>query len=166
MTLSIMHHWKFKRQNMKTSVSFKNTIVEIICVTYALLFIYAAISKLFDFENFTIQLGQSPLLSAVAGWISITIPVLEIIIAIALLIRRIRLAGLYVSYLLMTMFTAYIYIILNYSAFVPCSCGGILEKMTWNQHLIFNACFIILAIIAIAYTPMKKSINNQQNWKS
>ncbi|MNQ60164.1 hypothetical protein D3C85_744350 [compost metagenome] len=140
---------------MKTSISFKSTIVNIICLLYALLFIYAATSKLFDFENFTIQLGQSPLLSAFAGWISITLPVVEIIIAVSLLFSRIRIVGLYASYLIMIMFTAYIYIILNYSAFVPCSCGGILEKMTWDQHLIFNICFIILAIIAIAYTSIK-----------
>lgn len=151
---------------MKTSVSFKNIVVDIICLLFVLLFVYAATSKLFDFENFKIQLGQSPLLGAVANWISITVPVLEIIIAASLLLKRIRLLGLYACYLLMIMFTAYIYIILNYSAFVPCSCGGILEKMTWEEHLIFNMCFIILAIIGILFIPIKSNVDNQQTWKS
>ncbi|MBJ2126360.1 MauE/DoxX family redox-associated membrane protein [Flavobacterium sp. IB48] len=146
---------------MKTSVSFKNIVVDIICLLFVLLFVYAATSKLFDFENFKIQLGQSPLLSAVANWTSITVPVLEIIIAASLLLRHVRLVGLYASYLLMIMFTAYIYIILNYSAFVPCSCGGILEKMTWGEHLVFNICFIILAIIGILFIPVKGNVNNQ-----
>jgi hypothetical protein len=35
-----------------------------------ILFTYAAISKLIDFENFQTQLGQSPLLSAYAASIS------------------------------------------------------------------------------------------------
>jgi uncharacterized membrane protein YphA (DoxX/SURF4 family) len=155
MSLTIIPNESLKEKNMKAFVPFKNTIIDIICLLFALLFIYAATSKLFDFENFTIQLGQSPLLSAFAGWISITVPVLEIIIAVSLLIKPLRVPALYASYLLMVMFTAYIYIILNYSAFVPCSCGGILEKMTWEEHLVFNSFFIILAVIAILFIPAK-----------
>jgi uncharacterized membrane protein YphA (DoxX/SURF4 family) len=151
---------------MKLSEPYKRIIVEIISLLYVLLFVYAATSKLFDFENFRIQLGQSPLLSAFANWISIAVPLIELIIATVLLLRSFRLIGLYASYMLMTMFSVYIYIILNFSAFVPCSCGGILEKMTWEEHLIFNIGFIILAVIGIALTPYKKIINKRQNWKS
>ncbi|MFH6997384.1 DoxX family protein [Flavobacterium sp. FlaQc-57] len=140
---------------MKTNTNFKKLILDTICLLFALLFTYAAASKLFDFENFRIQLGQSPLLSSFADWISITVPVSEFIIAFVLLLKRFRLAGLYAAYMLMIMFTAYIYIILNFSSFVPCSCGGILEKMTWEEHLIFNICFVILAVIGIAFNPEK-----------
>lgn len=150
---------------MKTSVPFKNILVDIICLLFVLLFVYAAASKLFDFENFTIQLGQSPLLNAFANWISITVPISELIIAIVLLFPKLRLLGLYFAYTLMTMFTAYIYIILNYSAFVPCSCGGILEKMTWEEHLTFNVFFILLAGIAVLLIP-ENSVLNQQTRKS
>jgi len=48
----------------------------------------------------------------------------------------------------MLMFTSYIIVILNYSSFVPCSCGGILEKIGWKEHLIFNIVFTILAATA------------------
>jgi hypothetical protein len=41
-------------------------------------FYHAAASKLFDFENFRIQLGQSPVL-VFANWISIAVPFLFII---------------------------------------------------------------------------------------
>lgn len=143
---------------MKTNTNFKKLILDTICLLFALLFMYAAASKLFDFENFRIQLGQSPLLSSFADWISITVPVSELIIAFVLLLKRFRLAGLYAAYMLMIMFTAYIYIILNFSSFVPCSCGGILEKMTWEEHLIFNICFVILAVIGIAFNHEKNII--------
>jgi hypothetical protein len=146
---------------MKSNASFKTLILDSICLLYALLFTYAAASKLLDFENFRIQLGQSPLLSAFANWVSITVPVSELIIAIILLLPSLRLAGLFASYTLMTMFTAYIYIILNYSAFVPCSCGGILEKMTWEQHFIFNISFILLAGTAVMLTPKTVFKNNR-----
>jgi len=123
---------------------------------YVVMLTYAATSKLLDFENFRIQLGQSPLVSAFASWIPITLPASEFIIAILLLVPKFRFIGLFAAYTLMTMFTAYIYIILNYSAFIPCSCGGILEKMTWNQHLVFNSCFMILAGIAILLMTRKR----------
>jgi hypothetical protein len=114
--------------------------------------VYAATSKILDFENFKIQLGQSPLLSSYADWITIIVPLSEFFIAFLLLIPKFRFIGLFASYFLMVLFTAYIYIILNYSAFIPCSCGGILEKMTWNQHLVFNIIFIVFAIVAILLT--------------
>jgi len=130
-----------------------NIVLNTICCFYALLFVYAATSKILDFTTFRVQLGQSPLLNAFADWISVGVPGIEIVIAITLLIPKYRLLGLYAFYLLMVMFTMYIFIILNYSAFVPCSCGGILQKMTWNEHLIFNSVCILLAIIAIIICP-------------
>lgn len=132
---------------MKDSI--RKNIIIIICYLYVVMFIYAATSKLIDFENFKIQLGQSPLLSSFASWVTITIPISEFIISVLLLFPKFRFIGLFSAYTLMVMFSSYIYIILNYGTFIPCSCGGILEKMTWGQHLIFNICFIILAAIAI-----------------
>ena len=134
---------------MKTSISFKNAIVDIICLLYVLLFVYAAISKLLDFENFRVQLGQSPLLSAFAGYIAWMVPMLELFIVLLIVSKRWRITGLFGALYLMIMFTAYIFIILNYSPFVPCSCGGILEKMGWEEHFIFNFVFMMLAAAGI-----------------
>nr|WP_235004572.1 DoxX family protein [Aequorivita antarctica] len=110
---------------------------------------YAAISKLIDFETFAVQLAQSPLLSAYAGFIAWLVPGIEIIIAFFLMFGKYRTLALYASFTLMVMFTNYIWIILNYSDFIPCSCGGVLEKMSWMQHLIFNLVFILLAALGI-----------------
>ncbi|UFH36530.1 DoxX family protein [Flavobacterium acetivorans] len=134
---------------MKLAATTKRIIVEIICLLYILLFVYAAVSKLLDFENFQVQLGQSPLLSAFAGWVSWGVVIVELVIALLLVFPRFRLVGLFAAFSLMVMFTTYIFIILNYSSFVPCSCGGILEKMGWTEHLIFNIVFVILAAAGI-----------------
>ena len=134
---------------MKLSATIKNGIIEIICLLYLLLFVYAAVSKLLDFENFQVQLGQSPLLSAFAGWVSYGVLIVELSIALLLLVPRFRLVGLFAAFSLMVMFTTYIIIILNFSSFVPCSCGGILEKMGWTEHLIFNIVFVLLAAVGI-----------------
>ena len=65
---------------MKLTVRMQKVILELICLLYILLFVYAAVSKLLDFENFQVQLGQSPLLSAFAGWVAWIVPIVEIII--------------------------------------------------------------------------------------
>ena len=94
------------------------TTVEAISVLYAILFIYAAISKLLDFDVFVGQLAQSPLLSAFAYPIALLVPTVEILIAVLLMISRFRYFALFASYLLMVMFTTYILIILNFSDFI------------------------------------------------
>ena len=125
-----------------------------------MLFVYAAVSKLLDFENFQVQLGQSPLLSSYASYVSWMVPTLELLIAFVLFIPKLRHYGLHACLSLMSMFTAYIYIVLHYSSFVPCSCGGILEKMSWNVHLVFNLFFVGLAVLGIVFSHQYKTENN------
>lgn len=119
---------------------------------------YAGASKLFDFEAFQVQLAQSPLLSAYAGIISYGIISIELIVAFTLCFGYTRRIALYTSLGLMAAFTIYIYLILNYSEFVPCNCGGILEKLGWEEHFIFNICFLILAAIGIFILEKQREI--------
>lgn len=145
---------------MKWKSNLGKGIIKGIATAYVLLFTYAATSKLLDFETFTVQLAQSPLLSAYAGIITWLVPGIEIVIAVLLIFKRFREIALYAAFALMVMFTAYIFIILNFSDFIPCSCGGVLEKLSWTQHLIFNIVFILLAGVALLlsnhYTNNKK----------
>ncbi|MGC4041881.1 MAG: MauE/DoxX family redox-associated membrane protein [Flavobacterium sp.] len=144
---------------MKNNSQIRDGIIYVISLLYTLLFVYAAVSKILDFENFSVQLGQSPLLSAYADYISILVPAFELIICCLLLLPRFRIIGLFSAYALMVMFTAYIYIILNFSSFIPCSCGGILEDMSWNQHIIFNLIFVALSVVAVLLSePCLKTI--------
>ncbi|MDR6487197.1 putative membrane protein YphA (DoxX/SURF4 family) [Chryseobacterium vietnamense] len=129
--------------------NFQTFFIYLISCFFILLFIYASVSKLLEFERFQIQLAQSPLLSAYAGFVSYSVIIIEWVASILLLVPLCRRAGLYLSLILMSAFTTYIFIILNYSDFVPCSCGGILEKLGWTEHLIFNAVCVLLAIIGL-----------------
>lgn len=133
--------------NIKPQI--RNIIIEIVSLLYVLLFVYAASSKLMDFERFQVQLGQSPVFSAFAGWISWIVLIIEFVIVFLLLFPKTRIKGLYAGSCLMCMFTAYIYIMLNYSSFIPCSCGGILEKLSWRQHLFFNIFFVLIGGFAL-----------------
>jgi hypothetical protein len=73
----------------------------------------------------------------------------EIITSIFLIFKRTRLAGLYLSFFLMLLFTGYVFIMLRYSSYLPCSCGGVLSMMTWKQHFIFNLVFTGLSLAGI-----------------
>ncbi|WP_303925642.1 DoxX family protein [Draconibacterium sediminis] len=131
-------------------------LVPVTSYLYILLFVYAGFSKLLDYENFTVQLAQSPLLSAYAGMVAPTVICMEFMLSLLLIFRKTRLTGLYGSFFLMIAFTIYIYLILNYSDFVPCSCGGIIEKLNWTEHMIFNLAFVILALLAIVLLEKEK----------
>lgn len=123
--------------------------VDIVSFLYILLFVYASTSKLIAYEQFAVQLGQSPMLTDHANVLAWCVPVTELCIAGMLSMPKARLIGLYGALGMMVMFTTYIVIITTYDDYVPCSCGGLLESMGWSGHLIFNAVFVLLAGVAI-----------------
>lgn len=123
--------------------------VEVICYLFVLLFIYAATSKLIGYDKFQLQISKSPIITDFALILAWLVPLSEIIIAVMLLFNRTIMLGFYAALTLMLLFTFYIYAILNYSETIPCSCGGVLQKMSWSQHLVFNGVFVGLAVIGI-----------------
>jgi hypothetical protein len=123
--------------------------IELISFLFILLFIYAALMKGLDAEKFKSELDQSPLLMGFSKWVVWLIPITEIITAFLLMISRTRLIGFYLAFTLMSIFTIYIIIILNFSEKIPCSCGGILETMGWKSHLVFNIAFMILGVAGV-----------------
>lgn len=127
----------------------KTLITEIISSLFVILFTYAALSKLLAYSVFEFQLRRSPFITQIAGFVAWVIPVSELLIVFILVFKKTRLIGLYFSLFLMILFTSYIYGMLRYSYFVPCSCGGVLSRMSWNQHLIFNILFSVLAFWGI-----------------
>lgn len=127
----------------------KALFIDIVTVSFIILFLYTGISKLMDFSVFKEQLNTSPILRPFSGIIGFGLPIIEFAVTILLVIPKWRLRGLYFSLALMILFTAYIIGILNYNEELPCSCGGIISEMSWTQHLFFNSAFIVLATIAI-----------------
>lgn len=136
----------------------KNRIVDMICELLILLFAYAAISKLNDRQHFELVLGEMLLMKHVAGFLSFALPVTELIVCALLFLGRTRLFGLYVSVSLLISFTIYIGSMILFASKLPCSCGGVLEQMSWRQHLVFNAVFIMLSATAIKLYQSNKNI--------
>lgn len=144
-------------------MKFKSIIKEIVTGLIILLFIYTAVSKLLTWNEFTIELGKSPLLKDFPIIVAILVIALETLTAFFLLISSYRLIGFYCSLFMMMLFTSYLVITINFSYYIPCTCGGVLSSLTWNQHIILNLAFIILIILSIYLydNSYKKKLANQ-----
>lgn len=102
-----------------------------------------------DYSQFKFQLGRSPYVTNIAGFVAWALPLGELTIAGLLLFRKTTTLGIYASFFLMLLFTGYIYAMQHYSYFVPCSCGGILNNMDWDTHFYFNIIFTLLGLAGI-----------------
>ncbi|AEV98736.1 hypothetical protein A4D02_09325 [Niastella koreensis] len=123
--------------------------IDIISLLFTMLFLYTAISKWMDYNIFKEQIALSPLLAPISKLIAISLPITETVIAVLLLIPKFRLIGLYISTILMTLFTIYILYILASGQPIPCTCGGLIEALSWNGHLVFNCAFILIGVTGI-----------------
>jgi hypothetical protein len=127
----------------------KETAIKIICTLLVFLFAYAAISKLLDYSTFHAQLSQSPYITRFSNLIAWTLPVVELIVAVSFAFSHLRLFAFYAALFLLSLFTAYLVAMLNFSYYIPCSCGGLLSSLSWKEHILFNIVFILLSLTGI-----------------
>jgi hypothetical protein len=136
-----------------------NAAIMIICTLIIALFVYTASAKLLDYYNFHFGLTESPFIAPFANILAWAIPAVEMLIAVMLIIPVLRPAGLYASGILMTLFTVYIAVMLLSGSEIPCSCGGVVEEMSWGAHIVFNSAFVALSAWGI-YLQRKKRRTN------
>lgn len=145
----------FKAADMENKSDYKRPIkrtqliADIISSIFLILFLYTALSKLWDYENFRATLSSSPLLSPIAALLALLIPITELIIVVLLFIPTFRRWGFYASFVLITLFTGYLTYMILRTPDLPCSCGGVLAALSWGQHIFFNLAFILLSFTGI-----------------
>lgn len=141
---------------MNRSEKTRQIATKIASLLFIVLFVYTATSKLLTIGQFKLQLEQFPIISSYADWIAWGIPVIEILIVGLFLFPKFILPAFYASFSLMTIFTTYIILVLKFSDSIPCSCGGVISKLGWKEHLILNIAFIILALLGIRLSNKRK----------
>lgn len=154
-TVVIQQSNHINSQLMLSAEKYKGIFVEIASMIMIIVFCYAAVSKLSDVPLFRLQMSKSPLLVDYAAMLSWAVPITELVVATLLAFRLTRLPGLYFSLLLMILFTTYIIIILNFSYYIPCSCGGILQGLSWKVHLAFNSFLLLVILPALIFENSK-----------
>jgi len=131
----------------------KTAFINFVTFLFIFLFTYTAISKLFSFASFRYNLDHSPLIAPFSQWIAVFLPVLELAVALLLFFPKKRIAGLYASFSLMSIFSLYIAYALVSGLKLPCSCGGIIQSLTWPQHLWVNIILATLGAVSLHYKP-------------
>src|SRR5579871_2588254 len=117
-------------------MSKKQVTLDCVCAMLIGLFLYASTSKFLDFSTFIGQMNNQPLPNSWTPFLVWAIPLLEILASVALIFDRTRLTALYVSFGLMMIFSVYTaMVVLHFFPYVPCSCGGVIQNLTWPQHL-------------------------------
>ena len=136
----------------------RQILIEVIVSLLVLLFLYASISKFLDFKTFIKETNNQPLPNSWTPYLVWGIPFTEVAISLSLLFERTRLLGLYGSLALMAIFSFYAIIILLHTfSYIPCSCGGIIKRLTWRQHLVLNLFFTGLSVVGIILQRRKST---------
>ena len=136
----------------------KQIILNICIALLILLFSYTAISKFLDQYRFVFQMKLSPFslvrnFAQLWGWV---VPLIEFIIVVSLLIEKTQKIALIVSLILLIIFELYIIGMLMTGLKLPCACGGVIAFMSWKVHVLFNAIFITINIVAIRLLKSEK----------
>ena len=128
----------------------RQVLLECVSALLILLFLYASVSKFLDFKTFIKEMNNQPLPNSWTPFLVYFIPYSEILLSVALIFERTRLLGFYGSLVLMGLFTIYATLILvHVFSYVPCSCGGVIKRLTWRQHLILNLFFVTLSVVGV-----------------
>lgn len=135
-----------------------NTIIQMLLIA---LFMYAAMTKLFDYREARHQMLNQVFPKQVAILFIWLVPLAEILICLLINIKKTRLLGLYCYLIIMCSFTVYIILVMN-NLFgrIPCSCGGAIDTLKWSEHLLLNLTFILLAILSIILTKRERRLKN------
>ncbi|OJV51000.1 MAG: hypothetical protein BGO31_11070 [Bacteroidetes bacterium 43-16] len=137
-------------------MSVRKILSEIFVYFIALLWLYTSVYKFLQLDNGIEQLSNSPFVAPFATWFGYGLPIIELALCVLLLFSTTRKYALYGSIALLTVFTIYIIVILNfYRSEVPCTCGGIISKLSWKNHIYFNLTFILMGILALVEPYIK-----------
>ena len=111
-----------------------------ICFLLILLFVYAAVSKIRAYNTFKIRLGNSPFPKSVTVIIVWFVPTIELLVVIMLTATGTRFYGLIAALILLITFTGYIAGTLLSLSDLPCSCGVVINRLSWQEHLCLTFC--------------------------
>lgn len=133
----------------RNQLFFENNSLTLITALFIFLFVYTATGKIFDFASFRAVLHKSPFIGDKAPVVAWALPFLEFGISLLLLFPRTRRQGLWLSFVLLFLFTAYLLLMSFIAPRWSLYSIGILNQLTWLQHVIINIFFMLLAVTGL-----------------
>lgn len=145
------------------SKSLSNYFIQGITAILIFLWIYAALSKLLNYEQSRMQMMNQVFTAAISRILLWAVPFAELLIAGFLLFSGSRKIGLLLSVILLFLFSGYVLLVmLNVFGRIPCSCGGIISKLSWGQHLVFNMVFLGIALLSLVFQIKEEPMGKRE----
>lgn len=133
----------------------RQAAISVISAFLILLWVYAAVSKMIDFNFFVYSLHESHHVEK-GSTVAVVIIIIELFVAACLFWPKLNYAGLCMSAILLIGFTGYIiYMMINMPR-LPCNCGGIIKTLSWRGHILLNVVFLLFAVTGIILIKAKK----------
>ena len=134
----------------------REIFIEGVVFMLILLWVYTSLSKILVFNQFKVQMSMQTVPNFSKPVLPYFLPLAELFLATLLMSRVTRIMGLWLSSFFMIVFTGYILLVITGSfGRVPCSCGGIFEKLGWTAHFIVNL-IILLFTLTASFISLKK----------
>lgn len=130
---------------MKRGALITNSCIFLLVV----LFVYTAVTKLLVFSRFLYQLELFPWIGPYSIYVAWSVILTELGVVCLLLGPRRPRYGFLASLGLLSLFTLYLLIMIGTQPHLPCTCGGVIEQLTWPQHIFFNLFFIGVSILGL-----------------
>jgi len=109
------------------------------CLFLSLVFLYTGIAKIYDWQGTKMAFHNQVFPVWMAEALVISLPPVEILAGLMLLVPKTRKMGLAASVVMMAVFTGYVGLVLTgIFGRIPCSCGGMISTLGWEEHLILN----------------------------
>lgn len=134
---------------------------EMLASLLILLFVYTATDKWLHPAVFEASLAKSNVLAPFRSVLVYLIPMIEALTSIFLFLPRYRTTGFLLSALLLSLFSIYIIFMLLFQPQLPCSCGGIISTLGWQEHLFLNMVLSTLSLIAWMRTRNATALPNK-----
>lgn len=122
--------------NYIKKINWRLLSIDLISGLLLLVFLYTAWSKPRGYEQFRYTLSQSYLLKPFANVIAWSLPVAELVVVLLLFIPAWRRWGLWTSAIL-------------YASKFSRNCGGVVNSISWGQHIVFHYFFLGFTILAV-----------------
>ncbi len=125
----------------------KNPGYQLPALILILTWVYTGLEKLIRFDQSRKAFLNQPMPNWLEEYLALTIPAIEVLIALLLLFSVTRWWGYLGSVLLLTVFITYVGLIWV-GAFprVPCNCAGIIESLGWAEHFVLDLGLIGVAV--------------------
>lgn len=140
---------------------------DFIALIFIILFASVGGSKFFNLEKFKETFEFMPFMRPFAWILTIFIPLIEIFTAALFFWEKYRKTAIIISIILMSAFTLFTMFITKYAGTSPCTCGGIIQFLSWKNHLRANIALLSLGVIGLLF-PLKeqpnKIITDNSDW--